>query len=66
LYPNYAAHTACAFVPDWFAFAANPSDSAVFAISAVSTCTIATEIPLTSDTTADREITNILAYGVLS
>jgi hypothetical protein len=58
---NYAAHTAIAV-----AVAIDATDStvsAISAISAVTACNLATEIPHTSDSTANREITFILAYG---
>jgi hypothetical protein len=66
---DYAAHTAGAVIPDRFAVAIDATDSAVFAISAISAvtaCNLATEIPYTSDSTSDREITYILAYDALS
>jgi hypothetical protein len=61
-----AANTTCAAVPDWLALSIDATDSTVSAISAVITSTIATKIPHTSDTTAYRETSNVLAYGALS
>ncbi len=66
---NYAVHIAGIVIPDRFAVAIDATVSAVpsvSAISAVTTCNFATKIPHASDTTANTEITYILAYGALS